>query len=299
MLICSNCSHQQESGKFCGGCGAPLQATPTHERQEPSMVGEVPVPPEQSDAVPNDQAPVKHAAPMYTNSEQQAQHTYQRAGMEAAPDRPNSEALKNGFGNYWTYFMNLLKNPTRAFQFGESQFAQGFATIGLYAVLFALSIYFLMDSLTGFAGGFISLPFFPTFISQLIVAGILFLISFGSACIMIKFAKSQESIKSLIAQLGGVLVPVTALNAIAMLGGLIGSMQLTIFAIIISVTLAFSYIPVLVVYEKVGKANPGGQKVYFSLATILLITAISYLLGRAVLADIFDSIIDMLGGVLF
>ncbi|QGS69448.1 hypothetical protein CV093_17655 [Oceanobacillus sp. 143] len=111
---------------------------------------------------------------------------------------------------------------------------------------------------------------------------------------MIRFAKNQETFKTIIAQYGSIIVPFTALNVVAMLGGLIGSYQLTFIPLVISVIFTFTFVPVLFVFEKVSNINKNGQKVYLSLATIVLISLISYILGDALLSSLVEDIEDLL-----
>lgn len=284
MLVCPSCNHQQDTGKFCGVCGTEMQPQNTAESSQQQTVRE-----EESSQVNTQQAEVQVAPSAKPESSQAA------ATMEANA-QPTADMVKEGLNNYWSYFLNLLKNPARAFQSEKNQFTNSLINIGLFALFFSLSIYFLGNSLIKtFGGGYYeSLPFF-SFVPRLIFfALILIVITFGSAFAMTKLAKNQESFKEIITQYGSIYVPFVALNLVSVLGGLIGSYQLTLFTLAISFIMVYSYIPVLFVYEKASKINPNGQKLYYSLATVLLIGFISFLLADAILMDFINQIEELM-----
>ncbi|WP_249870445.1 DUF6574 domain-containing protein [Oceanobacillus saliphilus] len=265
MLVCPKCNNHQESGKFCGVCGEAVQPV----AREAIVNGTI-------------QEPVGSSG------------SAQAATMEV---QPTVAAIKSGVSQYWSYFLSLVKNPTRAFQSNEDHFANGLITLALYAVIYSLSIYFLANSIMRSFGGFFSesIPFFALN-SRIVLAVILsFAITFGSAYAMMKIGKNQESFKTIIAQYGSIIVPFTALNVIAMLGGIISSIQLTFIPLIASVIFAFLFIPVIFVYEKLKNHQ---QKVYLSLATIVFIFIISYVLGDVLLSNLLNDIENILYYVL-
>lgn len=275
MLVCPKCNHQQDSGKFCGVCGTAVQAA-------------------DSEQLPNDnvEEEVRSGSPEQDIQSEGAASTSQTAATAEPQVQETSEVIKNGLSQYWSYFLTMVKNPSRAFDANENQFVNGLVTLGLYAVIFSLSLYFLANSLMrAFNNWFdTSVPFFDVNARLVFVAIIFFVITFGSAFIMIKIAKNQQSFKTIIAQYGSIVVPFTALNVIAMIGGLIGSIQLTMSSIFLSASLTFVFIPVLFVYEKVSSSNRSNQKIYLSLATILLITLISYILHDALIVNLIEEI---------
>jgi len=264
MLVCPKCHHQQDSGKFCSVCGESISPAVTNDQQSNQSM------------------------------QQKEKDIAQEQTAASVTAQPTVSDIKSGLSNYWSYFLRLVKNPTYGFISNEKHFVNGFITFGLYAIIYSLSIYFLTNSITRSFGSYMdSVPFFPV-ISRLTFAVIIsFVITFGSAFVMTKLAKNQDSFKSLIAQYGSVLVPFTALNFIAMLGGIIGAIQLTLIALFISVTFTFIFVPVLFVYEKASNVNPQGQKIYLSLATIVLIVFISLLLADAIFLNIIEGIEEL------
>ncbi|MCF3942993.1 DUF6574 domain-containing protein [Oceanobacillus alkalisoli] len=286
MLVCPSCNHQQETGKFCGVCGTAMQAqhAADHSNQQSER---------EEDSQVNAEQMKAQAEPQATTNSNPAAATIEGNAQ------PTTETIKEGLNNYWSYFLHLLKNPVRAFESGEKQMTNSLINIGLFALFFSLSIYFLGNSLyKSIGGGWLgesvpSLPFFGIVSRLFFFALILIAITFGSALAMTKLAKSQDSIKKIIAQYGSIYVPFVGLNLVAVIGGLIGSYQLTLFTLAISVIMIFSYVPVLFVYEKVSEINRNGQKIYFSLATILLISFICFLLADAILMDFITQIEEL------
>ncbi|WP_068674945.1 zinc ribbon domain-containing protein [Oceanobacillus sp. Castelsardo] len=257
MLVCSNCHHEQDSGKFCEKCGKHLVAK---------------------------QVEVEVA------STQEVSYTNGGAGPNDAGN-PNVETAKNALREYGAYFMKLLKNPTHAFSANERYFYNGLITIALYTILLSLALYFYANSIVktmGFLFGS-SLPFSINF-RLIIFILIVIAIAFFSAFAIIKIAKHPGSFQSLVAQFGGLLVPFTLLHAIGLIGGLVGSDFLTLVPIALSVSLSISFIPVLFVYEKVSHIDNNGQKVYLSLGTVVLMGIIFYILGEAVLSSMLEEL---------
>ncbi|GAB3795676.1 hypothetical protein [Virgibacillus kimchii] len=267
MLVCSKCNNEQESGKFCGVCGAELEAV--QNKAEASQ-------------------PIE-AEPIVS----------QTGADQAAAAQPQlqetTEAVKSGLSQYWAYATGLLKNPAHAFQLNENHLVNGIISIALYVITFSLSIYFLINSLANqFSGGLLGesvrLPFFAVNFRLVLVALLLFLVAFGSALAITKLAKNQESFKLIISQYGGLIVPFIALHLVAVIGGLSTSVQLTMVPLVISLTIVILYIPVLFVYEKVSKINSQGQKIYLSLAVLVLISVIFYVLGESMFAGMLEEI---------
>ena len=284
MLECPSCNHQQGTGKFCGVCGTAMQSQQAadNSNQQSTREEEAPQANTQQVNVQIESETTAKSDPAVATIEGNAQ--------------PTADTIKEGLNHYWSYFLSLLKNPARAFQSSEKQFTNSLITIGLFALFFSLSIYFLGNSLyKTFGGGWIgeSLPFFSIVSRLFFFALILIVLTFGSALAMTKLAKNQDSFKKIITEYGSIYVPFVALNLVAVIGGLIGSYQLTFFSLAISVVMTFSYVPVLFVYEKVSEINRNGQKIYISLATILLISFICFFLADALLMDFISQIEEL------
>ncbi|WP_106496162.1 zinc ribbon domain-containing protein [Lentibacillus sp. Marseille-P4043] len=270
MLTCSNCNHEQESGKFCEACGQPMYVDVDQAESQQTVAAS-------TETRPNQPNP---------------------ATEQTLQPNQNVETAKKALKQYWGYFLDLLKNPSTAFTVNESYLLNGVITIALYMVLFSLGVYFYANSIFKSFGSFFmsdsSLPF--TIVLQLIIFILIILaVAFFSAFAMIKIGNHQDSIKLLLAQFGSLLVPFTLLNAIAFLGGIIGSGQLIMIPISISLLFSIVFVPVLFVYEKVATINQHGQKVYLSLATVIIMSIIFYILGDALLSSLLEDLDRVLG----
>lgn len=280
MLQCPKCHAEQETGKFCGVCGEPLQPLNNNEHFSSAETGT------HTESSANN-VPIENH-----------QNTYQEtAATTAQPQNQTMETVKTVTTNYGNYFLELLKNPTKAFKLGENDFVNGIITLILYAITFSLSIYFLANSLTKrisnlFGADSDKLPFFELN-SRIVLFVIIFTaVSLISMFIMTKIAHNEVSPKLLIAQYGGFAVPFTTLNILAIITGLAASYILTPVLLAISSSLLLSYIPVLFVYEKVNQVNRQGQTLYISIGTLLIIGLINYIIVKIMLNDLFDKLID-------
>src|SRR5699024_6690988 len=130
MLKCSNCGHEQESGKFCGKCGQPL-TQPTNAGTEETAA---------TAAVNTQQNHVQNAQP--NPNTQQPQQPQQQAQQQQV--NPTVEKMKATSRSYWAYFVRYIKQPSLAFQSGATEFTSAIISCVLYVVLLALSVYFLV-----------------------------------------------------------------------------------------------------------------------------------------------------------
>lgn len=271
MVICPNCKHEQEAGNFCESCGQPI-----HTDRE-----------ETADVAAGIETEMKRPGSIQTG--RPTQHM-QQSGQQ-------TENTENVWVQYWHYFFTLLKNPTKAFDTNENQFVYSLVTIGLYSLLFSFGIYFLANSLFKSFGSYLgestSLPFAVVFrLIFLIVVALA--IAFFSAFAVIKLAKNTDTFQAIIAQFGGLLVPLAVLHAIGFLGGLMGEIKLTIIPVIIALVITISYIPVLLVYEKTANRKKENQRVYLSLLTVIISSLLFYIVGDVWLMDYLDNIEDTL-----
>lgn len=280
MLVCPNCNHQQEEGKFCGECGTETVESTVSAGEKVDSIKEETSQEDLSASVESQPIAQEQTAATIEQSNVNTQQTV--------------EVTKQALGQYWDYVLLLLKNPSRAFNLNMNYFVYGLVTIGIYAIAFSLSLYFLGNSyykkFAGIWSETSSLPFFEINSRMVFFMIICMAILFFSAFIVIKLAKSSLDFKTLIAQFGGLIVPFASLNVIAILGGLIGSLPITLIPIYLSVLFVFIYIPVVFTYEKVSQVNNQGQKVYFSLLTVILIIVFSMILSDVVIVNMLENL---------
>lgn len=106
-MICPNCKNEQAEGKFCGQCGAVLpQETPV----EPKLEKE---------------APTNHVPPVPPTREPQPQ-------AQPVPSAATSSAISD----YWAYFLNSFKKPSKQAQ--EAPFNFGLISIAITVFLWAV-----------------------------------------------------------------------------------------------------------------------------------------------------------------
>lgn len=280
MIVCPNCNYEQDEGKFCAKCGtATVEATTSAEQRNNEIKEES----------------VASQLPPQSSDKEQTAATIEQSNADT---QQTIEVTKQALGQYWDYVLFLLKNPSRAFNMNANHFIYGLVNMGIYVIAFSLSIYFLANSLFKRHGGMwseaYSIPFFRANSSMVLLMIIIMAIVFFSAFIVIKLAKGRLDFKTLIAQFGGLIVPFAALNVIAVLGGLIGSLPITLIPIFASSLFAYTYIPVIFAYEKVSQVNSQGQKIYFSLLTVVLIAVFSLILSDVVIANIIENLEDLL-----
>jgi len=311
MLVCQNCHYEQDSGKFCGICGGPLkEATGAEGAVGTDGGGDARANDEVGATVRDDQAPSPGSG-----ESQQHQGVNETGGVQtgsgitpppaaatqAAGSHDTGESIKNGLTSYWQFIMEMIKNPTKGLQSDDRYLIHALVTVALFAIIFSLSIYSFLNSLVStyvspymsMLGESNSLPFFQInsrlVFYALIVLAITFFISFAIA----KLGKNTDSFQVIVSQYGSLFVPLVALNLIALLGGLMGSIGLTVAPLVIAASLAVSYVPILYVFEKSAVADNNGQRVYLAFATFVAISLVFYIFGRSVMIDLLRNIAEM------
>ncbi|TLS38597.1 zinc ribbon domain-containing protein [Pseudalkalibacillus caeni] len=258
MITCPQCNTQQESGKFCGSCGADLSPQASDFAQ-PSAKPEVAA------------AASAQSQPVYTNE--------------------NLNKAKEGVSKYWNFALDVLKRPSAALTGNETHFTNGLITIAVYVVAFSLSLYFLANKLFktmmgGFGSAFgegmgaKSLPFFdiasPIFMFVLLFIAGAMLSSFAA----IKMMSEPLSFKGIIGQFGSIIIPFAAMNVIAIIFGLAGSIQLTLLLTGLSLLFTTFIMPAIVVYDFSLKIGKPVNRVYWSVGASALSMLIAYLVVR-------------------
>ncbi len=264
MRVCQQCNNEQQSGNFCGQCGGTLiEGEKAYSGSERTADGE-------------------------TESEQAHQES---AATVDAEQSTRMEQNKKALESYMTFVVNHLKNPTRALKLNESKFVYGLITMVLFSFAYALSIYFLANKIVKEMFGrmasslpFIDLTFPLLFFIILFVAG-----ASISIVAAVKLMNDSSSIKLIISQFGGLLVPFAVVNVATLIFALAGATKFTIVITSLSLIFAIILLPMLLAFEKGSKqSGPDNQKVYFSLGTAGLSMLISYIIIRLAVADFLD-----------
>lgn len=249
-MICPACNHEQETGKFCGKCGTAVIET---AQQEISATAEAVTP-----------------TPAQTVS-----------GNE------NLEKAKNISRQYGKHALGLLKNPGQAFNLGEQHFINGITTIVLYALAFALTLYFFINKLFKTVFGEVnalfdegpaqSLPFFEL-ASRFFITGIIFIaIGLVTTLVLTKVIGETDSIKTFIAKFSGILIPFTAVNVVTMLLALMGFYKATIVLALVSALFVAIIVPGFYMYKTALNKNHKVDSLYWGIGTQLITMFITYL----------------------
>ncbi|MFG6147756.1 hypothetical protein [Halobacillus sp. B23F22_1] len=255
-MTCNKCNNEQDSGKFCGVCGSPLEQAAGAEYSAAAV----------------ESSPEKTAA---VNSE-------------------SMEKVKQFSGEFSQSSLRLLKRPAAAFQLGESAFMQGLVTLIIYSLAYTLSIYFLANSLFKQMGSFLmesqSLPFFELSSRLFLLSLIGVAISVFSIFIISKGLKLSISIKRLIAQFGGLLTPFAAVNLAAIIFGLSGSLSLTLLLLGFSTSFALLIVPILYIYHQGVTEQPEQNVFYWSLVTGVSVSVLTFFFWRWMVSDTVEEI---------
>ncbi|WP_345242061.1 zinc ribbon domain-containing protein [Pontibacillus salipaludis] len=212
------------------------------------------------------------------------------ASYAAGPSTQQTEVINRAKGaskQYGNYALQLLKKPSEAFDKSDQQFVQGLSTLVIYLVTFALSLFFLFNSLFKKAqssfGSYMeglapeSLPFFkitwPLFLNTTFIV----LAAVISTLAVARIISASFSVKGLITQFGSLLVPFAALNVLGMLAGLAGSIKFTLILGSISLLFPVLLYPALIIYEYALKSEAPIKRVYWSLGATLFTVFLIYL----------------------
>lgn len=256
-MKCPNCQHEQDTGKFCGKCGAGLVANP-------NMGSQATVTPEPAG--------------------------YQAAtAVNPAHTEPNQhvEKVKVQSKQYWNYFLRYFKQPGSIIDQSADQFVNALITMGIFALFFSLAIYknlsvalSPMDELGGFFGGSQSLmpSFFSVLFGTVLTLGLLFALSAACIYAVSKFAGPDESFKSIVTSFGTLMIPSVALVILAYALLLISSMTYGNLVLIISLSLAVSVMPLYLVTVLLKKASKTFDSYYAYLSYIVLFTVGTFII---------------------
>ncbi|WP_211654840.1 zinc ribbon domain-containing protein [Planococcus alpniumensis] len=265
-MKCPNCQHEQDTGKFCGKCGAGLVANPNVESQ--------------ATAAPE---PAGYNA---------------AAAVNPVPTEPNQhvEKVKVQSKQYWNYFLRYFKKPGLIVDQSADQFVNALITMGIFALFFSLAIYknlsmaiSPMDDFGDFFGSSQSLmpSFFSVLFGTVLTLGFLF--ALAAACIFVvnKFAGPDESFKSIVTSFGTLMVPSVALVVLAYALLLISSMTFGNLMLFISLSLAISVMPLYLVTALLKKTTKSFDSYYAYLTYIVLFTVGTFI----IMTVFFDSTI--------
>lgn len=281
MKKCTNCESLQEEGKFCAKCGGETidvnKEAPTNEEQT-------------DDSHAGSQAePAKEATEKASNNVKPAHQ--EGAAVEAQVNNPQASGIdvKEVSTEYWNYFIRLFKNPTEALEHTENEFINGIINIILYAVTFAIGIYYTINALDTITGKEISyylldneqgMPFFPIFIRVAIIAVVALACTFICITIIEKVFVKQLNFKQQLTQYAGLLTPFIVVNLLTVLTGLGGSFGFTISLAMLSLFTTTIIYGVIFIYDKVTRYRSSPYRVYAAVGIYIANLLLIYILLR-------------------
>ncbi|MFS0576587.1 hypothetical protein AB1K83_13195 [Sporosarcina sp. 179-K 3D1 HS] len=245
-MICIQCGHSQETGKFCGKCGT---------RFEGSTSG-VPV-------------NLEHVT---------ATETIAQAQLE-----PNVhvEKLKAQSKMYGSYFMQQLKKPSRSFQEGQEEFTNALISIILFCVLTAGAIYTMIRSVVS---GFVEVPFLSTIINNMAFTLVLIALALISLFTINKFFGSQLTLKSIASLYGAHLSLLLVTAAAAFLFMLMKSYTFGNVALALTVLLAIFILPLYLISTLLTQ-KPTGLDPLYGFFLYLVLFLILFAIFVTIMAD--------------
>lgn len=117
-MICPNCKNEQAEGKFCGQCGTVLPEKNEETPVEPKIEQEEPIKLAKEE-------PTNHVPPVPPTPEPQPQ-------SQPVPPAATSSAISD----YWAYFLNSFKKPSKQAQ--DAPFNFGLISIAITVFLWAV-----------------------------------------------------------------------------------------------------------------------------------------------------------------
>ncbi|GAA0469597.1 hypothetical protein [Alkalibacillus silvisoli] len=265
-LVCENCQHQQEEGRFCENCGKPI-SNDSGSNESPDQ------------------------------QEDQSQDQGQSQASESKSSNAQLDQAKNFTKNYWEYFISTLKNPNLALKQQESSYINGIITLVIMSLTLSLGVYFLLNGLfSQLVGGFgvdESVPFFGT-VSRLVLGTILIAgTGLLALIISLKIGKVNQSFKTTLAQYGALAVPFSVLAILSIITGLSTSAQFTLILLFASL-IAFTLVaPVLLTTYNLTKSGENGQFVYNSIASFFMTVIFMYILFNFYIDSLVNNLENM------
>ncbi|WP_421381557.1 zinc ribbon domain-containing protein [Bacillus salacetis] len=255
-MNCPNCQHVNDGGNFCEQCGTKLAAEYTPPPPQPEV------------------QPVQGGAVQYAQTTQ-----------TVPPPQPNAhlENAKQASKMYFSYFMTVLKKPVAATQHtNRDQLTNGLISIGLFALIIPLILYFSIDP-SG-EGAFIEYVIKPT-----VSYGILILLIATYTFVSIKLGKVSAGYADVIARFGSMLIPFLGLFFVALIMSLL---DMYLFPVLLGIGFFGSVfiLPPLVISSFKKDTSSGLDVLYGTLLTYLAIFITFIVMAAFIIATLFEQL---------
>lgn len=307
MLKCSNldCGRLQQSGKFCGACGSPLEEVVDQvELDEQSSKEETVTASLDTTKEEEIIAETETVQPV-----QQQVNVAQAEAAASVPSNPVNQGHqqidtdeKGQVKKYWEYSVALLKNPGDAFSHKEDKFIYGLINLGLYALTFALIIYAVArrtykedfspygDMFGIDASGILFQTFLYTFIGIAIMLAVLI----GSIFVIEKVIVKQMSIQEIVVQYSGLLMPFIFLQLATFLFAFVGTRFVTFSLLGLTFFFGLYFLAGLFMYEKVTYYQSSPHRVYTAIGTLIFVSIAYTIVMLVIGTSLFESLLEMI-----
>lgn len=271
-MKCSNCQHEQDSGKFCGKCGTVLTA------RNGEAAGNT--------APPSSEPTAQFTATATPNA---------AASVYQAPAEPNQhvEKVKATSKQYWNYFLQYIKTPGSIVEQPAGQMVNALITLGIFALIFSLAIYKNLstalqpiDRMGGFFGTTESImpSYFSVLFTTVFSLGVIFALAAACVYLVNKFAGPDETFASVVTMFGTLAVPSVVLVLAAYLLLLIESLVFGNVLLLISLSLTVSMMPLYLITALLRKSAKAFDSFYAYLSYIVLFS-VSFTIVMTVFFD--------------
>lgn len=292
-MLCPNCSHQNDGGKFCEKCGTPL--IPVNSNREETAASS-----EARTVVQPESQQVQYQQPVYSQQ--------QSAPVQVPPNR-YIESTKEISKMYLGYFIQVLKQPfSSTHNVGSEHFINGIITMVLYAFLIPFTAYFGIKKLVDFIyktilGGNIfgeivgsnvpKVPFFDFVLKPTLFFAIFILLVAVFTFVAVKFGRVHASFKEIISRFGSLLIPIVGLLIIALLFSIL-KINFFMTILLIAILGSIFLVPPLVIASF--KKDAGGVDLFYgSFITYILTFILIGIMGDMVFSDAIDQFKNAFG----
>ena len=285
-MSCTQCGHEQVSGKFCAKCGAPL---PVAQEAVTSVT-----PQEKTVAAPVQPA----AAPT-----QPVQPT--QAAQPATPN-PNVEQAKAVAKNYIGSFVDLLKKPNSG-SIKDDLFVNGIISFVIINLLLGLATRglinkFFSDTL-GAVSDFMSIFGGDSFnFGDILGAKYIFIFAFvyailGAVTIAVVFFANklfveERSFKSVVVNITNFYPLAIVVTVVAYLLTLVGALKLSLSVLALAISIILTLAPLFVIGRLMENKATKFDKFYIYVIVSVVIAVLSYFVTDIALSQIFENLID-------
>ncbi|MDY0404605.1 zinc ribbon domain-containing protein [Virgibacillus sp. 179-BFC.A HS] len=307
-MKCSNCGYEQNEGKFCGKCGAPMPVADGASHETETTENHEKLLPEKQDTVQHANSRQESDERKEVVSENQTAHLEQQTGQKQptyeesiASSRTSPDAIekvKHTSKAFWTYFTHHFKRPSDIFQSGDKQFKNGLISVLLLIVLLSITAYLLMRDL--YAATYYpqtwGAPDFdvPSYAAGSVFALMIILTAMVIALILItlKILGVSLNFKTIVSIFGAHTVFINVVACIALLLVLVKANSLGTIFFITAITMLITSMPLYLISNLLTKYAKTFDA-YYGYLLYLIFAAIAFAIYFLVVADsIFGNILD-------